>query len=100
MSSGIRQRAVPIAGGFAHRKLKRHFSGRAAISRCHWAVNRVGLLVNSCHVVRLVGPLIPKIQRRKSRTLAQPLRSCENREKALYNAHTYSAMTMSTIARE
>ena len=43
---------------------------------------------------------IPKIQRRKSRTLAQWMRSCENREQALYNAHTQSAMTMSAIARE
>jgi len=43
---------------------------------------------------------IPKIQRRKSRTLAQWMQSCENREQALYNAHTQSAMTMSAIARE
>jgi REP element-mobilizing transposase RayT/DNA-directed RNA polymerase specialized sigma24 family protein len=43
---------------------------------------------------------IPKIQRRKSRTLAQWLQSCENREQALYHAHTHSAMTMSAIARE
>jgi len=34
---------------------------------------------------------IPKIQRRKSRSLAQWLQSWENRERALYNAH--SAMT-------
>ena len=43
---------------------------------------------------------IPKIQRRKSRTLARWIESCENREQALYNAHTQSAMTMSAIARE
>ena len=43
---------------------------------------------------------IPKIQRRKSRTLAQWMESCENREQALYNAHTQGAMTMSAIARE
>ena len=43
---------------------------------------------------------IPKIQRRKSRTLAQWMESCENREEALYNAYTQSAMTMSAIARE
>ena len=43
---------------------------------------------------------IPKAQRRKSRTLAQWMESCENREQALYNAHTQSAMTMSAIARE
>jgi len=46
------------------------------------------------------GDDIPKIQRRKSRTLAQWMQSCENREQALYNAHTQSAMTMSAIARE
>ena len=43
---------------------------------------------------------IPKIQRRKSRTLAQWLQTCESREQALYNAHTHSAMTMSASARE
>ena len=43
---------------------------------------------------------IPKIQRRKSRTLAQWLQSCQNREQALYNTHAHSAMTMSAIARE
>ena len=48
----------------------------------------------------LLPPLSAKIQRRKSRTLAQWLQSCENREQALYNAHTHSAMTMSAIARE
>src|SRR5690349_1253663 len=43
---------------------------------------------------------IPKIQRRKSRKLAQRLESCENREQALYNAHTHSAMAMSVIGRD
>ena len=43
---------------------------------------------------------IPKIQRRKSRSLAQWMQSSENREQAFYNAHTQSAMTMSAIARE
>jgi REP-associated tyrosine transposase len=43
---------------------------------------------------------IPRIQRRKSRTLAQWLASCENREEALYRAHTESALSMSAIARE
>ena len=43
---------------------------------------------------------IPKIQRRKSRTLAQWMQNSENREQALYNAHTQGAMTMSAIARE
>jgi len=43
---------------------------------------------------------IPWAQRRKSRTLAQWLASCENREEALYRAHTESALSMSAIARE
>lgn len=43
---------------------------------------------------------IPKIQRRKSRTLAQWLENCANREQALHDANTQSAMTMSAIARE
>ncbi len=43
---------------------------------------------------------IPKVQRRKSRTLAQWLASCENREEALYQAHTASAISMTVIARE
>ena len=45
-------------------------------------------------------PDIPKLQRRKGRTLAQWLASCENREEALYKAHTKSALSMSAIARE
>ena len=43
---------------------------------------------------------IPKIQRRKARSLAQWLGSCETREEALYKAHTEGAMTMSALARE
>jgi len=43
---------------------------------------------------------IPRVQRRKSRTLAQWLASCEEREEALYRAHTESALSMSAIARE
>jgi putative transposase len=43
---------------------------------------------------------IPWVQRRKSRTLAQWLASCESREEALYRAHTESALSMSAIARE
>ena len=43
---------------------------------------------------------IPKLQRRKGRTLAQWLAGCENREEALYRAHTQSALSMSAIARE
>jgi len=45
-------------------------------------------------------PDIPMAQRRKSRTLAQWLASCENREEAIYTAHTESALSMSAIARE
>src|ERR1043165_324764 len=45
-------------------------------------------------------PDIPKVQRRKSRTLAQWLQGSERREQALYDAHTQGAMTMSAIARE
>ena len=43
---------------------------------------------------------IPKIQRRKAKTLTQWLASCATREEALYNAYTQGAMTMSAIARE
>jgi putative transposase len=43
---------------------------------------------------------IPKIQRRKARTLAQWLQSSKSREQALYDAHTQGAMTMSAIAKE
>src|SRR4051812_987836 len=48
----------------------------------------------------LFASLSAKVQRGKSRTLAQYPQSCENREQALYNAHTHSAMTMSAIARK
>jgi putative transposase len=43
---------------------------------------------------------IPKVQRKKVRTLAQWLTSCENREEALYQAHTAGAISMTAIARE
>lgn len=43
---------------------------------------------------------IPKVQRKKARTLAQWLASCDNREEALYQAHTASAISMTAIARE
>ena len=43
---------------------------------------------------------IPRVQRRKARTLAQWLASCENREEALYRAHTQGALSMSAIAKE
>ena len=43
---------------------------------------------------------IPKIQRRKVRTLAHWLESGETREMALYRAHTEGAIPMSAIARE
>ena len=45
-------------------------------------------------------PDIPKVQRRKSRTLAQWLERSRSREQALYDAHTQGAMTMSAISRE
>ena len=45
-------------------------------------------------------PDIPKVQRAKVRTLAQWLASCENREEALYQAHTAGAISMTAIARE
>jgi hypothetical protein len=43
---------------------------------------------------------ISRVQRRKARTLAQWLASCETREEALYRAHTESALSMSVIERE
>ncbi len=43
---------------------------------------------------------IPRVQRRKSHTLAQWLASCESREEALYLAHTAGAISMTAIARE
>ncbi len=45
-------------------------------------------------------PDIPRVQRQKARTLAQWLAYCENREEALYQAHTAGAMSMTAIARE
>ena len=43
---------------------------------------------------------IPKIQRRKVKTLTLWLASCATREEALYRAYTEGAMTMTAIARE
>jgi REP element-mobilizing transposase RayT/DNA-directed RNA polymerase specialized sigma24 family protein len=43
---------------------------------------------------------IPKVQRRKARSLEQWLNSCETRQQALYRAHTESALSMTAIARE
>ncbi|MGH8767841.1 MAG: REP-associated tyrosine transposase [Burkholderiales bacterium] len=43
---------------------------------------------------------IPKAQRRKVRSLAQWLGSCETREEALYQAHTQGTLSMSAIAGE
>lgn len=45
-------------------------------------------------------PDIPKVQRRKARTLAQWLQDGASRDEAVYNAYTQGAMTMSAIARE
>ncbi|MFL6579359.1 MAG: transposase [Burkholderiales bacterium] len=54
----------------------------------------------SAHPRNSTDPDIPKVQRRKSRTLAQWLENSEHREQALYDAHTQGAMTMSAIAHE
>lgn len=43
---------------------------------------------------------IPKVQRRKVRSLKQWLDSCKSREEAMYRAHTESALSMTAIARE
>ena len=43
---------------------------------------------------------IPRIQRRKAKTLSQWLASCATREEALYNAYIQGTMTMTAIARE
>ena len=43
---------------------------------------------------------IPRVQRRKSRTLAQWLASCEHREEVLHRAHKESALSMSATTRE
>ncbi|MGH8567891.1 MAG: hypothetical protein ACREXU_07690, partial [Gammaproteobacteria bacterium] len=43
---------------------------------------------------------IPRAQRRKTRSLAQRLSTCESREEALLRAHTESALSLSAIARE
>jgi REP element-mobilizing transposase RayT len=43
---------------------------------------------------------IPRVQRRKLRTLAEWLASCENREEALHRAHTQGVLSMSAIAKE
>ncbi|HUF20050.1 MAG TPA: transposase [Burkholderiales bacterium] len=43
---------------------------------------------------------IPKLQRRKARTLAQWMQGGASRDEAMYNAYTQGVMTMSAIARE
>jgi hypothetical protein len=43
---------------------------------------------------------IPKVQRRKLRSLKQWLDTCDSREEALYRAHTQSALSMTAMARE
>ena len=43
---------------------------------------------------------IPKVQRRTSRSLAQWLGVCKDREEALFRAYTESGLTMSAIATE
>jgi REP element-mobilizing transposase RayT len=43
---------------------------------------------------------IPKVQRRKVRSLKQWLENCGSREEALYRAYTESALSMTAMARE
>ena len=43
---------------------------------------------------------VPKAQRRKARSLAQWLSTCQSREEALYRAYTESGTSMSEIAKE
>lgn len=43
---------------------------------------------------------IPRVQRRKVRSLKQWLDSCETRGEAVYRAHTQSALSMTAIAQE
>ena len=43
---------------------------------------------------------IPKVHRRKVRSLKQWLNSCDSREEALYRAYTESALSMTAMARE
>lgn len=43
---------------------------------------------------------IPKVQRRKVRSLKQWLETCDSREEALYRAYRESALTMTAMARE
>ena len=45
-------------------------------------------------------PDVPKTQRRKARSLAQWMSSCETREEALYRAHTEGTLSMTAIAHE
>ncbi len=45
-------------------------------------------------------PDIPKVQRQQVRTLAQWMASCKSREKALYQAGTPEAISMTAIAKE
>jgi putative transposase len=43
---------------------------------------------------------IPKVHQRKARSLKQWLDSCENRDEAMYQAHTQGALSMTAIGRE
>jgi hypothetical protein len=43
---------------------------------------------------------IPRVQRRKVRSLKQWLNQCASREEALYRAYTESALSMTAMARE
>ena len=49
---------------------------------------------------RSVAHEVPKVQRRKARSLAQWLGTCPTREEAIYRAYAESGLTMSAIAQE
>ena len=50
--------SVPVEDLIGTQKIETPPSGRGTVSRRRWAVNRVGLVVNSCHVAGFSGPFI------------------------------------------
>ena len=48
--------SVPVEDLIGTQKIETPPSGRGTVSRRRWAVNRVGLVVNSCHVAGFSGP--------------------------------------------
>jgi DNA-directed RNA polymerase specialized sigma24 family protein len=50
--------------------------------------------------VRVSAQEVPKVQRKRMRTLGQWLATSDSRDEALYRAHVESGMSMSEIARE